>query len=171
MLVTVQGKEFQIDPEILKVSPYFKSLIDWNDPGELELDNNVEQFEQLVSFLKGEDTDPGPLGEFYMCGKSQGIMSEFGNVLEWAPEPLQIDVVNGPMVNLCHNFDKSVYQKAVMYNQQNRSYTLSEPLNTMMCKQQNKNPDYYHITVERKEYLILFISFTINDSSRTRHFI
>ena len=165
MLVTVRGKEFQIDPEILKVSPYFKSLIDWNDPGELELDNNIAQFEKLLSFLKGEDSDPGPLGEFYMCGKSIGSMSEFGNVLEWVSEPLQADDVNASMISLVHKFDKCVYQQSVVESSMSNKVILEIPISFNNCTY-IKNLKF--ITNQKFKHLKITVSECLPNPDRNR---
>jgi hypothetical protein len=86
----VRGQKFKAKEEILKKSPYFEKMFDWNGLNDLEIDNDPIEFGQFLDFLKGENENPGPLGEFYMVGQCQEIISDHGNLIELANEPLDI---------------------------------------------------------------------------------
>ena len=92
MLLNVGGENIIVDEEILQRSEYFKMMLQKHVIE--EIDNDPGEFKQLIKFLKGETTNPGPLGDFYMCGPGKSIISKEKNIIEWAEKPLTINTPN-----------------------------------------------------------------------------
>lgn len=86
MLLTVRGTDIYVDKELLEKSPYFKVLLAKAEIG--EIDNDPDEFLHFLEYLKGDETNPGPLGDFYLGKPCIPLLHE--NYIEWANEPLLI---------------------------------------------------------------------------------
>ena len=94
MNLSVRGKFFNVRCDVLKKSPYFDKLIEWDGESEMEIDNDPDEFEQFLKFLEGKEDHPGVLGDFYMVGSGKPSISNEKNVVENAMKPYDIQKPN-----------------------------------------------------------------------------